>query len=205
MRSTGTLVSRIGTLIAIVAIVGVGYSLLRLMSGSGPAGSQKLVGSSLPQFAAPLARSGLELDSNVVSRAAAGRGGGHAACDVRVKGAFVSCRDLRGRAVVTFWRSDKPVCVRQVDELQKAFAGDPSVHSAAIAFKEQVAPIGKLAAARGWTLPVAVDRDAAAAELYLVSACPSTYFARDGRITGVRLGLLDAATLRRAAGVDTDG
>jgi AhpC/TSA family len=203
--TSGTRGSRIGALIAVVAVVGVGYSLVRLLSGSAQIGSQKLVGGALPEFAAPLARSGLNLDANIVSRAAARRSGGHAACDVRVKGAFVSCRDLRGRAIVTFWRREEPVCVRQVDELQKAFAGDHSVHAASVAFKDSVAPVGKLADAHGWTLPVVVDRDAATAELFLVDACPTTYLVRDGRVTGVKIGLLDAAALRRAAGASGNG
>lgn len=205
MQPGGKLVGRIGALVAIVAIVGVAFSLVKLFSGDGPAGSERLVGSALPQFAVPLADSGLNLDANIVSREVAARSNGKAACDVRVTGAFVSCRDLTGRAVVTFWRRDKPVCVRQVDQLQKAFAGDDSVNTVALAFKETIGQVADVVADHGWTIPVAVDRDAAATELFLVSGCPSTYFVRDGRISGVRLGLLEAAALRREAGVKADG
>lgn len=205
MQPRAKLVGRVGALVAIAAIVGVVFSLVKLFSGDGPAGSERLIGSKLPQFAAPLVGSGLDLDANIVSREVAARSHGKAACDVRVAGAFVSCRDLTGRSVVTFWRSDKPVCVRQVDQLQKAFAGDDSVNTVALAFKETTGQVAEVAARRGWTVPVAVDRDAAATELFLVSGCPSTYFVRDGRITGVRLGLIDAAALRREAGVKADG
>ncbi|MBI4896944.1 MAG: redoxin domain-containing protein [Actinobacteria bacterium] len=204
MYPSQRIVGRIGMVVAIVAVAGIGFTLIKMLNGNGPAGSEKLIGYELPQFAAPLASSGLDLDANVVSREAAVRGNANAACEVRVKGAFVSCRDLTGNAVITFWRRDKPVCVRQVDEMQRAFATDKSVHVAALAFKEPVKSVAQTAREHGWTIPVVVDRDAAAAELFLVSGCPSTYFARDGRITGVKLGLLDTAALRRAVAAKPD-
>ncbi len=205
MGSSHKVVSRIGAVVAIVAVAGVAYSLVRLFNGQGPAGSEKLIGYQLPEFAAPLVGSGLDLDANVVSREAPARGDGRAACDVRVKGAFVSCRDLTGNAVITFWRLGEQVCVRQVDEMQRAFGDDKAVNTAALAFKEQLDPAATVVREHGWTIPVVVDRDAAAAELFLVSGCPSTYFARDGRITNVKLGLIGAKELRDLAAANADG
>lgn len=210
MRRSGSLVGRVGAAVTTVLVVAVAYSLFQLLSGGRPVGSEKLIGKPLPEFAAPLADSGLELDANVVSRLTAERSGGRAACDVTVAGAFVSCRDLGGRSVITFWRRDERLCVRQVENLQRAFGDGKgtskgSVRTAAVAFKEPVRPVGAFAAQRGWTLPVVVDRDAAAAELFLVAGCPSTYFVTNGRVSDVALGLLSVAQLQRMAGVSGGG
>lgn len=193
------LVNAVVVLLGIALVIGVFWSLLRLDDDSRPRGSEKLIGMPLPEFALPLAGSGIDRDANIVDRVAARGSGQTAACDVRVEGAFVSCRDLPGTAVIAFFRREDENCLRQVDELEKAFAGRNDVSTVAIAIKEPVAPVAGLVSRRGWRLPVAVDRDAAASELFLVSGCPSTYFAKDGEITGVRLGLQDAAALRGVA------
>lgn len=185
-----------GILLGVVLVLGIGYSLVQLGDDARPVGSENLIGQPLPEFAAPLASSGIVADSNITSRAVAEQGGGKAACDVKLPGAFVSCRDLTGDSVVVFWSLDKPACVDQVDELQRAFGDDDAVSVAAVAFDHELEDVARVAGERGWTIPVPVDRDGAASVLYSVAGCPSIYFARDGEVTGVRLATLDAAELR---------
>ncbi|MBI5310698.1 MAG: redoxin domain-containing protein [Actinobacteria bacterium] len=186
-----------GTILAVLVVAGIGYSLFQLGGGNRPIGSENLIGEPLPEFAAPLAGSGIDADSNITSRTVAERSGANAACDVKLPGAFVSCRDLTGDAVVVFWSLRKQACIDQVDELQKAFANDERVNVAAVAFNDDLDDVAATMKERGWTIPVPVDRDGAASILYSVAGCPSIYFARDGVVTGVRLATLDAAQLRR--------
>lgn len=186
-----------GMLLAVALVIGVAYSLVQLGRNARPIGSENLIGKPLPEFAAPLASSGIDADSNISSRTVAERAGGKAACDVTVKGAFVSCRDLAGDSVVLFWTKEKPACIDQVDELQKAFGDDREIKVVAVAFNDEIDEVAQLARERGWTIPVAVDRDGAASIVYSVAGCPSLYFSRDGVVDTVRLATLDAAALRR--------
>ena len=51
---------------------------------------------------------------------------------------------------------------------------------------------------RGWTLPVAYDRDGGVANAYAVAVCPTITFAfRGGRVQGTSLATLDGTALRR--------
>lgn len=188
-----------GKVLLVVAVIGVTVTLFRLWTGDRPIGSENLIGKPLPQFAAPLAESGLDFDANVYTATMAEAARSTAACDVRVKGAFVSCRDIGRRAVVVFWNAKKDVCVKQVDELQKAFPRGGGLSAAAVAFDRPVGEIAEIVRRRGWTLPVPVDRDGAVSIIYGVAGCPTVFFVRDGEITDVRLGLQSAAELKRAA------
>lgn len=188
-----------GRVLFVLLVLGVIVSLFRLWNSDRPIGSEHLIGMSLPQFAAPLAQSGLNFDANVYTRQMARAARSTAACDVRVAGAFVSCRDVGARAVIVFWNPKKQVCVRQVDELQRAFPRGGRVTAIAVAFDRPVGEIAQIRRAHGWAVPVPVDRDGAVSAFYSVAGCPTVFFARDGAITAVRLGLLDAAELRRAA------
>lgn len=184
-------------LFAVVLLAGIGFSLLELRDQNRPIGSENLVGRPLPEFAAPLAGSGVDADSNVTSRQAARLGGGNAACDVKVAGAFVSCRDLTGAAVIVFWSLRKPACVDQVDALDAAFARDKTVDAVAVSFNDEAADVERIRRERGWRIPVAIDRDGAASIVYSVAGCPTIFFARDGVVSGVRLATLSARQLRR--------
>lgn len=184
-------------LLAIALLAGIGYSVFQLRDENRPIGSENLIGAPPPEFAAPLAGSGIEADSNITTRDAASRSGANAACDVKLEGAFVSCDDLGERAVIVFWSLRKPECVDQIDELQKAFAGDDSVDVVAVSFNDEIDDVERVARERGWTIPVAVDRDGAASIIYRAAGCPTIFFVRDGVIDDVRLATLGAAELKR--------
>lgn len=188
-----------GRVLLVIVVFGATVSLFQLWDSERPVGSENLIGKPLPRFAAPLAQSGLNFDANIYTAQMARIARSTAACDVRVSGAFVSCRDIGPRAVIVFWNPKKQICLRQVDELRKAFPRNGAVSAVAVAFDRPVGEIARIARARRWTLSVPVDRDGAVSAIYSVAGCPTVFFARDGEITAVRLGLLDAAELMRAA------
>lgn len=171
-------------------LIGAVVSLVTLFHGDRPVGSENLVGEALPDFAAPLASGTQEADSNVYTPAQAKAAKSTAACDVTLPGAFNSCRDLRGHAVLTFWNSTKGECAAQVSTLDAYARAHPKVSAAALAFDQSEGDVRKFVAASGWKLPVPIDRDGAVAGLYAVAGCPTTFFADNGAITGVKLGVL---------------
>lgn len=182
---------------ALIALLAIGtvISLVTLFAGSGPVGSENLIGQKLPDFAAPLATSDLDGDSNVYTPAQAKANDATAACAVELEGAFNSCRDLKGEAVVLFWNTSKDECVGQVDTLNELAAKNPGLNTVAVAFDNTKNSVRETTLERRWKIPVAVDRDGAAASLYSVTGCPSVFFAEDGVITGVKLGTQSAAEL----------
>lgn len=182
-------------------VIGVIVSLVTLYHGDEPVGSENVVGRDLPDFAAPLASGTQNADSNVYTPQQAEAARSIAACDVKVPGAFNSCRDLAGRAVLAFWNTTKPECARYAETLDR-FAGEhQDVKVAAVAFDESEQAVREFVAAKSWTLPVPIDRDGAVATLYAVAGCPTTFFAESGKVTAVKLGVLSAQQLARGAGV----
>ncbi|MGK2877193.1 MAG: TlpA family protein disulfide reductase [Solirubrobacterales bacterium] len=181
--------------VALLAI-GVVVSLVTLFAGSRPVGSENLVGTRLPDFAAPLASGSSTADANIFTAAQAKAAKSTAACAVELPGAFNSCRDLTGEAIVMFWNSTKSQCVSEVEVLDAFADANPDVNVATVAFDQTVEDVRKFVTTKDWKLPVAIDGDGAVAGLYAVAGCPSTYFVRDGEVTGVKLGALSPAQLK---------
>ncbi len=180
--------------------IGVVVSLVALLDNSRPIGSENLVGKPLPDFAAPLASGTQEGDANIYTPAQAKAAKSVAACDVDLAEVFVSCRDLKGEAVVTFWNTTKPECVKQVDVLDNFARENKQVDTAAVAFDQAESTVRKYTEGVDWSIPVPIDRDGATAGLYAVAGCPSTFFIRDGEITGVKLGTLSGAEIAQRLG-----
>lgn len=183
------------TLLALAVV----WSLFNLLNSDKQIGSERLIGDAMPEFAAPLAGSGLTGDANVYSRRAALGGKVKAACDVKLKGAFVSCRELGGEAaLLTFFEPGESGCEEQVDVFEELKTkGARELQLAAVALLPKSGEVEAVAQRRGWTLPLAVDADGAVAGLYLVGACPTTYFLKDGQVRDVRIGLLNRAAIER--------
>lgn len=182
-------------LIGLLAI-GVVVSLVTLWGGSRPIGSENLVGLPLPDFAAPLASGTQDADSNIYTRAHAKAADSVAACDVDLPGVFNSCRDLQGDAILSFWNTTKSECVKQVETIDQFAAKRKDLSTAAVAFDESAEEVREFVGDRDWSVPVPIDRDGATAGLYAVAGCPSTFFIKDGKVTGVKLGSLTAAQLK---------
>ncbi|MBI2692263.1 MAG: TlpA family protein disulfide reductase [Solirubrobacterales bacterium] len=175
--------------------VGAAISLVVLFMGNRPVGSENLIGKPLPDFSAPLASGTETADANIYTAAQAEQAKSTAACDVEFPDAFNSCRDLTGSSIISFWNTGKQECVQEISTLDDFAAANSDVSVVAVAFDQTEEVVRKFVGDQDWKIPVAIDRDGAAAALYSVAGCPSTYFARDGEITGVKLGVLTAAQL----------
>lgn len=195
----------LGVIVILVLVGGVMFSLFTLLGGDRPIGSENLIGRPLPEFAAPLAGSGIDGDANIYTAAEAKTGNLKAACNVKLAGTINSCDDLRGAAVLLFWNTTKPECIEQVTRLQKRLAKDIGVDTISIAFDNTMAQATEAFNKNAWKQPVAVDPDGAVAGRYSVAGCPSTFFAQDGIITGVKLGLMTDQQLAAAVEKYTDG
>src|SRR5689334_20735400 len=113
--------------IAVLAIA-IFVSLMTLFHGSKPVGSENLIGRPLPDFAAPLANSDLDGDSNIFTPQTAKAAHSTAACDVKLAGSVTSCKALSGDAVLLFWNSTKSECVKQVSTLNAWAMKHPKVN-----------------------------------------------------------------------------
>lgn len=175
--------------------IAVIVSLVTLFNGARPVGSENLVGLALPDFAAPLASGTQNADANVYTPAQAQAAKSTAACDVDIPGAFNSCDDLKGESIVIFWNTTKSECAGQVAQLNQFVQKNPNVSAVAVAFDQSESSVREFVKSKAWKIPVAIDRDGAVAGLYAVAGCPSTFFAENGEITGVKLGKLTDAQL----------
>lgn len=182
--------------ISAILVVAVVVSLAMLFSGNKPIGSENLVGRDLPGFAAPLAVGPLNGDANVYTAEQATQNKATAACDVKLTGAFNSCTALKGDALIAFVNTRKEVCVRQIDTVNEVAAENPDLHVVAVNFNQAKGAVANTVKERGWKIPVAVDDDGVVASLYSVAGCPSLYFAHDGKITRVKLGIQSAQQLQ---------
>jgi peroxiredoxin len=170
--------------LAVAALVYIGVNSLRT---EGPGSRGVPEGEELPAFAAPLALSDLDGDANVSDRA----------CEVRGSDVMNVCELAeRGPVVLAFFAAGSDRCDDQIDVLDRARERFPSVRFAAVAIRGDRADLRRTVRERGWTLPVAHDRDGAVTNLYRVAVCPATTFAaRGGTVRSTALGLLDDRAL----------
>jgi hypothetical protein len=178
--------------VGLLAVVGVNTLRTQGASSSGPA-----AGESLPPFAAPLARSAVTGDVNVAREAGQGAAGDRPACSLRGPGILTSCELVRGApAAIAFFVPGRERCEREVDALARAGRDHPDVRIAAVALGGDRDEVRRIIARRGWTLPVAWDRDAILANLYGVAVCPQITFAEaGGRVRETTVGELGAEAL----------
>jgi hypothetical protein len=191
--------ARSGWVVGIVALVVLSYVLLNTLRTDGP-GSQGLApGSQLPPFAAPLATSALEGDVNVARRTGQGDAGHRPACTVRGPRVVNSCELAeRGPVVLAFVATRGARCVDELDVLDRVRRRHPGVQVAGIAIRGDRGALRRLVRERGWSFPVAYDRDGVLANLYGVAVCPHLTFAqRGGKVRESVLGRQDAAALER--------
>lgn len=180
---------------AFLLLVVVAFNTLRTpgTSSSGPA-----VGDPMPAFAAPLALSSLDGDVNVATRPGQGAAGARPACELEGPGILTSCELVRGRpAALAFLAPGRDRCEDELDALARAARATPTVRIAAVALRGDRDDVRGLIRRRGWTFPVAYDRDAILANLYGVAVCPQiTFLLPGGRVHDTVVGQQDAAQLR---------
>ncbi len=159
-------------LVLVVVLAVVGF----LRNGVGSPGIAP--GKPLHRFIAPLATGGLDLDANANPRCDPG----HA----NVRGLNVCGRSP---LVLAFFVTGSGSCLRQVDALQRVSVEPAfrSVQFAAVAIRSGRQAALKDVRNRGWTIPVAYDRDGSIGDLYGVEICPLVELADRGGVVARRL------------------
>ncbi|MEV4420508.1 hypothetical protein AB0L40_11105 [Patulibacter sp. NPDC049589] len=184
--------------IALVVLAG----LTTLLGGDrGPTGGDVQPGERLPVFAAPLATQPklAHDDVNLADADGQGERGDKAACSVTTPSAITSCALLRrGPLVLVLFSRGVAQCVDAVDELERARRRFPSLQTLAVATLGQHDDTAETVRARGWTLPVAYDRDRGLSALLGAPACPLVLFVRqDGTVAQRIIGRLRPEALVR--------
>jgi hypothetical protein len=169
--------------------------------GSGSGGPPR--GRVMKAFAAPNALGNVEGDANVCQRQAdcSDQAGTRPACSLHSDEVVNVC-DLRRKPLVLTFIFDRGAdCYPQVDRAERVMSGLPGVNFATVFFTHKKRDqVRALVQERGWTQPVAIDRDGAVVNLYRVGGCPTTVFARaGGKVATTKLGNLTEDQLRELA------
>jgi hypothetical protein len=191
--------SRYAWVVGIVMLMGIGVLLLTTAlpnTGEGVQGPQP--GERLRAFAAPLATGNLEGDTNVCQRRPCPRDAGPVpACEVRSPQVVNLCALRKRPLVLTFVVTRGTNCEPQVDRVERMKDDFPQANFAVVMSGNSREEAERLARARRWTMPVAVDEDGAVVNLYGVGVCPITVFAKaGGRVVDSALGELTEDQLR---------
>ena len=161
-------------------------------------------GTKLKAFAAPDARGDLVGDVNLCQKEPCPDGSGSLpACEVLGEDVVNLCELRRKPLVLTFVFDRGADCNPQVDRTERVRSQLPDVEFATVYFSRDKTKdeIRGLAEARGWSQPVALDRDGLLSNLYGVGGCPTTIFAKEGGVVReVELGNLTEDQLRAKAG-----
>jgi len=112
----------------------------------------------------------------------------------------VNLCELRSRPLVlTFVATGGGGCNVQLDRVDRVRRSFPGVGFVGVISRTSLSAAGNMVRSRGWSFPVAFDRDAAVFNLYGIGDCPTTIFARRSGISaGTRRGNLSDAQLSAA-------
>lgn len=158
----------------------------------------------LPEFAVPVAASGLEGDANIAQDdcstsqvpcpADARR---IPACRVGDEDAIRVCDLFDRPSVLSFWFSKGGDCVSQqdvVDDVYERYRG--RVRFLSLNVRDDRDTVRDLIRQHGWRMPVGYDRDGAVARLYRVGGCPTFAYAYPGgTLQSAGIGSLSAGEL----------
>ncbi|MFZ0040084.1 MAG: redoxin domain-containing protein, partial [Solirubrobacteraceae bacterium] len=138
-------------------------------------------GNRLHFFSAPLANTDLNGDPNLNPPCTLA---GH---DPRALNICLMAR--RGPLVLSFFVTGASQCIQQVNALQTLSREFPAsaVQFAAVAVRASHKSVAALIRSKGWTIPVAYDRDGSVGELYGVAVCPMAELSYRGGVVKERL------------------
>jgi hypothetical protein len=135
-------------------------------------------GRRLPDFVAPLAIGGPNLDANIAPR-----------CDPAHPN--LAALNVCGRTslVLGLFVPGSRECIHQIDVIQAVAREFPAagVQFAAVAVDAGRSVAARLVRSHGWRIAVAFDRDGAVGTLYGVSVCPMVELANRGGVVAQRL------------------
>ena len=190
--------STVTWIVGVVVVFAIAYITLNTIRTEAPGSRGLDPGDPLPPFAAPLALSGLDGDANLATRPGEGQQGDRPACEVRGPDVLNSCQLAeKGPLAIAFVAARSEACDRQVDVLERVRSDYPDISFAAVGIRGDRDELRRTIRRRGWTLPVAWDRDGGVANAYAVAICPTVTFAyAGGRVQATSLATIDGAALR---------
>lgn len=158
------------------------YILINTLRTEGPGSAGLQRGDRLPPFAAPEVLSGLEGDANVATPRNTGEQAGRVpACELRGPDIVNSCALGHDRPLVLgFLFTRGAQCAGSFDALEALARRFPRVSFAGVVVRGDREEARSLVRRRGWTFPIAYDRDGAIANLYGVAGCPEVVLADPG-------------------------
>ncbi len=114
-----------------------------------------------------------------------------------VDGRYVDIADLQGRPVmINFWATWCPPCRREMPDIIAASESNPDLVVLAVNVQEELKTVGPFVSDFEISMPVIRDTDGELRQTYGVSGMPTSVFIdRDGNVSAVWSGLIDARTL----------
>ena len=190
--------STVTWIVGVVVVLAFAYITLNTIRTDAPGSRGLDPGDPLPPFAAPLALSRLDGDANLATKPGEGQQGDRPACEVRGPDVLNSCQLAeKGPVAIAFVAARSAACDRQVDVLERVRSDYPDISFAVVGIRGDRDELRRTIRRRGWTLPVAWDRDGGVANAYAVAICPTVTFAyAGGRVQGTSLSTIEGAALR---------
>jgi hypothetical protein len=185
--------------VGIVFLIAIVVALLNAIPNRGKGLLGPDPGTRAPLFAAPLATGDVEGEANLCQRRPCRKEAGPLpACNARGEGVVNVCDLWRRPLVLTFVFDRGADCFPQVDRVERAMKGLDKVSFAVVYFsRKERDEVSEIVERRGWTMPVAVDKDGQVTNLYGIGVCPTTVFMlRGGKVLDIELGNLTEDQLR---------
>ena len=155
------------------------YILLNTLRTEGPGSLGPRVGEPMPDFAAPLVLSSLDGDANLATEGNLGDAGPVPACEVTGE-VLNSCDLVDGAPVVLGFYFSRSECEGSFDELERLQDRHAGVRFAGVVVRGDREKARETVRERGWSFPVAYDRDGAVANVYGIAVCPEVVLAYPG-------------------------
>jgi hypothetical protein len=169
--------------VGVAGVIAIAVVAINSLGNAGRGIEGPTAGQPIPKFAAPSAAGTLKGDPNVKqSKDDDGAPNDTPACDVKLAGALRSCDYTSKPLVITFIVPGAKDCEGFLDRLQRLKGRYPGVNFLAVVSGAKEDRVRELVADRGWTFPVAIDRNLAVFNTYRVSLCATSVFAYRGGI-----------------------
>ena len=193
--------NRYAWVVGILMLMAIGvFAVTSSLPNKGEGLRGPAIGSQLPDFAAPSATGNADDkdDANVRQRTGGNDTAGLVpACEVISEEVVNVCELRRRPLLLTFLVTKGADCEPQVDRVERVRSEFPQVAFAAIVSGNEREDVARIAANRGWKIPVGVDHDGAVGSLYGVGVCPTTVLTTPGgRVRKVEIGNLTEDQLR---------
>lgn len=191
MSSVKSVTNRYSLIVGLAFLVLIAIATLHTLTGGG----EHILGLEdepprwpIPEFAVPIATSGLEGDANVyqddcgsASLPCPESQARVPACQITTAGAIRVCDLFDRPLVISFWFGTEGKCEREqgvVSEVAERYRGQ--VNFLSIDSLDSRGSVRELIRAHGWKMPVGFDQDGAVAALFQVAACPTFAYAYPG-------------------------